>query len=146
MDFRLFLCLIICNVLFYFHKNFSQAILCNILEVMCKDNFEQPFDTLNQIFEANLTLLTWPGSKGWDVFLSKSWNPNLRKIAETMIIPKSWSEYFHLMHNGILRDGTHFELSTSQSWHKNIKGHEDYANDERFTYLSEHNHGRGFYK
>ena len=130
------------NVLFYFHKNFSQALLCNILEVMCQSNFEQPFDTLSQIFEANLTLIMWPGSKGWDLYLSKSRNPKIRKIAETMIIPKSWNEYFYHMHKGVLRDGTLFQLSTGQPWHKEIY---DIVN-KNWVYLREHNHGRGFYK
>ena len=128
------------NVLFYFHKNFSQALLCNILEVMCKQNFEQPFDTLSQISEANLTLYMGKQTGDFKQYLMNSSNPEIRKLAETMIEPKDYVEYFDLMENGTLSHGTHVELGIAGGWHIDI-----WEKFGRWTYLQEYNFGRGLY-
>ena len=63
---------------------------------MMKPNFEPPVRTLRQILDRNITLYMIPGDYGWKVLFVKSDIPELREIAKTMIIPKSWDEFDNL--------------------------------------------------
>ena len=117
----------------FFHQHFRQALLCNVLEVMMKPNFEPPAHTLRQILDRNLTLYMFPGTYGLKVSFARSDFPEFREIAETMIITKSWDEFDNLTKHGLLSNGTHTRLHS-------------YVWDFEYLWGRQYNHGRGFYK
>ena len=98
-----------------------------------KPNFEPPVRTLRQILDRNITLYMIPGDYGWKVLFVKSDIPELREIAKTMIIPKSWDEFDNLTKHGLLSSGTHAQLTS-------------YMISEELEWGREYNHYRGFYK
>ena len=77
-----------------------------------KPNFEPPVHTLRQILNRNITLYMWPGTYAWKVHFSQSDIPELREIAKTMIITKSWDEFDNLTKHGLLSSGTHTQLTS----------------------------------
>ena len=117
----------------FFHQHFRQALLCNVLEVMMKPNFEPPAHTLRQILDRNITLYMWPSAYAWKVDFARSDFPELREIAETMIIAKSWEEYDNLTKHGLLSNGTHTGLLP-------------YWYQWELEWGREYNHDRGFYR
>ena len=75
----------------------------------------------------------WRNSYGLKEFFSQSDNPELREIAETMIIPKSQIELYNLFQQGLLSNGTHTILIS-------------YMQKTVLDWGWEYNHGRGFYR
>ena len=61
----------------------SHALVCDILEVMMKPNFDSPAHTLAEILEKNISLIDFPGT-GYQLLFEQSSNPELREIAKTM--------------------------------------------------------------
>ena len=111
----------------------SHALVCDILEVMMRPNFDSPVHSLAEILERNMSLIMFPGSYGFKTFFEQASNPELRKIAETMIITKSWDDYHYLTKHGLLRNGTHaFMRAEIQNRHR--------------VWGREFNYGRGFYR
>ena len=98
-----------------------------------KPNFEPPVHTVRQILNRNITLYMGPGSYAWKNFFSKSNFPELREVARTMIITKSWDEYDTLTKHGLLSSGTHTQLTS-------------YMYEFELEWGREYNHYRGFYK
>ena len=74
-----------------------------------------------------------PGDYGWKVLFVNSDIPELREIAKTMIIPKSWDEFDNLTKYGLLSSGTHTQLFSHMSQIELVWG-------------QEYNHDRGFYR
>ena len=75
----------------------------------------------------------WPGTYAWKVHFSQSDIPELREIAKTMIITKSWDEFDNLTKHGLLSSGTHAQLTS-------------YMIEFELEWGREYNHYRGFYK
>ena len=98
-----------------------------------KPNFEPPVHTLRQILDKNITLFMGPNARGWNDTFAKSDIPELREIAETLIITKSWREFDNLTKHGLFSNGTH----TSLLPYWPLKYH---------RWGREFNHDRGFYK
>ena len=117
--------------------------LCDVLEVMMKPNFESPAHTLRQILDRNITLYVEPGSYAYKVEFSRSDIPELREIAETMIITKSWYEYDDLTKHGLLSSGTHVRMS-AMLWTFEYPWGREYNNGRGF-YRGEERRGDGFY-
>ena len=63
---------------------FSHILLCNLLTVILRPNFEEPLDTAKQLVEQNITLYM-PYVEGWREFMLESNNPEYRILAENMI-------------------------------------------------------------
>ena len=100
---------------------------------MMEPNFEPFVHTLRQILDRNLTLYLGPGSYYWKVNFARSDFPELREIARTMIITKSWDEFDNLTKHGLLSSGTHTVLLS-------------YWYQYELEWGREYNHGRGFYR
>ena len=98
-----------------------------------KPNFESPVQTSKQILDRNITLYMGPGMYAWKVDFAKSNFPELREIARTMIITKSWDEFDNLTTQGLLSSGTHAQLSS-------------HVTQEELEWGREYNHDRGFYR
>ena len=74
---------------------------------MARPNFEPPVHTARDLVERNITLYMWPGSQIWEQWLSQSDIPEYRKLAESIIITESYSQYDALIKNEMLSRGTH---------------------------------------
>ena len=96
-------------------------------------NFEPFVHALRQILDRNITLYMWPGSYGWKVNFANSDFPELRDIAKTMIITKSWDEFNNITKQGLLSSGTHAQLC-------------DFMMQYELVWGQEYNHDRGFYR
>ena len=98
-----------------------------------KPNFESPVRNAKDLVERNITLYDGPNGHMWKQLLSQSDILEYRKIAETMIITKSWDHYYDLTKHGLLRNGTHaFMRAEIQNRHR--------------VWGREFNYGRGFYR
>ena len=100
---------------------------------MMKPNFEPPVHTLRQILDRNITLYMGPGFYGWKVNFARSDFPELREIAETMIITKSWEEFDYITMHGLLSSGTHTGLFS-------------FLFQYELEWGRKYNHGRGWYR
>ena len=98
-----------------------------------KPNFEPPVHTMRHILDKNITLYMPPGNHYWEVNFARSDNLELREIARTMIITKSWDEFDNLTKYGLLSSGTHTQLFSHMSQIELVWG-------------QEYNHDRGFYR
>ena len=74
---------------------------------MLRPNFEDPLDTAQDLVDNNITLYVTPGSEIWKQFLAKSPNPAYNELAETMIIPKDWYEFWDYPEHYVIGEGTH---------------------------------------
>ena len=92
---------------------FSNALLCNILEVMAKPNFESPVHNPTDILENDLRVYMAPGSEIWRQWLKQSDIPEYRKIAESMIIPADDSNYHAMTRNELLTQRTHMAFTST---------------------------------
>ena len=111
----------------------SHALLCDILEVMMKPN---PAHSLTQILERNITLFMPPEQGSWKEDFARSDNSELREIAKTMIITKTFFEYaLTFTKDGLLINGTHTMLNPYLApWNHQLV--------QKYKY----NHGRGYYR
>ena len=80
---------------------FRHIILCNILTVTLRPNFETPVDTINDVVEQNLTLLVKPSVE----FTARRILTMLE--AENIHVSKDGDEYFLDAKHKILGNGTH---------------------------------------
>ena len=116
----------------FFYLNFSNALICNVLEVMMSPNFEPPAHTLTQILERNISWYGGPyGAESWKEFFSKSENPEMRAIAETMVFTNSWDHYDNITKYGLLREGTHAQLK-AYLWYFEYPMGREYNQDRGF--------------
>ena len=98
-----------------------------------KPNFDSPAHTIRQILDRNLTLYMKPGKYAWKDKFVQSDVPELREIAKTMIITKSWDEFDNLTMQGLLSSGTHTQLTST-------------PDSVELEFGKEYNHDRGFYR
>ena len=100
-----------------------------------KPNFKTPAHSLTQILERNITLYIPPGQESWKEDFAMSDNPELREIAKTMIITKTFLEYILTFTIDLLSNGTHTMLQPylAPFHHELVK---------KYKY----NHGRGYYR
>ena len=64
-------------------------------------------DTAQDIIDRNIILFDMPGTEMWRQWLAQHHNKEYNKLAETMIIPETWSEYEKLVEQGIIDNRTH---------------------------------------
>ena len=74
-----------------------------------------------------------PGNHYWEVNFARSDNLELREIARTMIITKSWDEFHNVTKHGLLSSGTHTMVYA-------------FLYDFEYPWGREYNHGRGYYR
>ena len=107
-----------------------------------KPNFEAPAHTARDLVERNITLYLGPYAQFYKQWLSQHAIPEYNKIAETMVIAKSYDHYDEMTKNELLIHGTHTHLSSyvgpwEQAWAT------EYDHDQgRYK----RNFGRGFYR
>ena len=77
-----------------------------------KPNFESHVHTARDLVERGIILYMWPGSQIWRQMLSRSDNLEYRKIAESMIITKSWDQFDAMTKNEMLSRGTHAYMTS----------------------------------
>ena len=107
-----------------------------------KPNFEPFVHTVRDLVGRDITLYMGPGAGFWIQWLSKSDIPEYRKIAETMIISKSYDEYDEMIKEELLSQGTH-ALMQSYMWPYVLVWATEYDHVQgRYKY----NSGRGFYR
>ena len=78
---------------------------------MLRPNFEDPFDTAQQLVDNNITLYDVPGAEIRKQFLANSPIPSYNKLAETMIFTNSWAEYFQYAEQNVIGNGTHAKMA-----------------------------------
>ena len=89
--------------------------------------------------ERNITLYVY--AFGWKDYYLTDPDPNMRKLAETMIETWDPDEYYNLSMYGMLRDGTHAQIAHVGWWifegSDSVKAAKD---------VEEFNEGRGWYR
>ena len=117
------------------HQFYKKAQLASyiVVEVMMKPNFESPAHRARDLVERNITVYLWPDAQIWRQWLSQSDIPEYRKIAETMIITKSWYQYYDMTENGLLSQGTHARICS-------------YMEPDELDWGTEYDHDLGMYK
>ena len=120
-----------------------------------KPNFASPVHTARDLVERGIILYMWPGSQIWRQMLSQSDNLEYRKIAESMIITKSWDQFDAMTKNEMLSRGTHAYMTSYLSpsyldWAKEVDDDQGVTivSTEYMTQKGEYkyNHGRGYYR
>ena len=106
-----------------------------------KPNFESPVHTARDLVERDFTLMIVPGVRTYNDILSKSDIPEYRKIAESIINTKSWSQYNAMTKNEVLSRGTHAMMTSYMAPHELARTTEI---DHKFKY--KYNFGRGYYR
>ena len=99
---------------FYF---FSHILLCNILTVILRPNFEEPLDTAKQLVERNnITLYFWPGLDDNKQWLQESPIPENRILGENAIIADDWDHYDNITKHDAMGAGTHAQMAYFLAW------------------------------
>ena len=120
-----------------------------------KPNFESHVHTARDLVERGIILYMWPGSQIWRQMLSQSDILEYRKIAESMIITKSWDQFDAMTKNEMLSRGTHAYMTSYLSpsyldWAKEVDDDQGVTivSTEYMTQKGEYkyNHGRGYYR
>ena len=106
-----------------------------------KPNFESPVHTARDLVDRDITLLMVPGDRTWKHILSKSDIPEYRKIAESMINTKSWSQFDSMTKNEVLSWGIHATLSTYMAPYELA-----WTTEVDHNYKYKYNSGRGYYR
>ena len=118
-----------------------------------KPNFEPHVHTARDLVERDITLYLTPGSQIWRQMLSQSDNPEYRKIAESMIITKSYYQFDALTKNEMLSRGTHAKMEPylapyELAWAREVDDDKGVTivSTEYVTQKGEYkyNHGRGY--
>ena len=62
-----------------------------------------------------------PGSEYWVQFLANSPIPEYQTLSKHTKIPKTWTQYMHMVEHGIIGNGTHAKMTFVLSpWHKSF--------------------------
>ena len=86
----------------------SHILLCNILTVILRPNFEEPLDTAKQLVEQNITLYDYyEGSKQ---FLLESSIHEYNILGENMIITDDWDHFKNMTKHDVIGAGTHAQM------------------------------------
>ena len=119
----------------------SHILLCNVLTIILRPNFEEPLDTSKQLVEEEITLYMWPGTDGWREWMLESNNSEYKILAKTLIYADDWDHFDNMSMDDVLVKGTHalltgyltqFELDMGR-WYRSKEKFED---DPYFVYLS----------
>ena len=120
-----------------------------------KPNFESPVRDAKDLVERNITLYDRPNGHMWKQLLSQSDILEYRKIAETMIITKSWDHFEEMTKNEMLSQGTHARMSPYIQIRR-LRMAKEIDPDQGVTIISteyvtqkgeyKYNHGRGYYR
>ena len=120
-----------------------------------KPNFEPHVHTARDLVERDITLYMNPGAQIWRQMLSQSDIPEYRKIAESMIITKSYYQFDALTKNEMLSRGTHAKMEPylapyELAWAREVDDDKGVTivSTEYMTQKGEYkyNHGRGYYR
>ena len=91
-------------------------------------NFDDPVDTAQDILDRNMILFDVPGAEMWKQWLAQHPNTEYNKLAETMIIAKTWDEWDKMVEHGILVNKTHvFMNSYVGPWEISLGRHPDFS-------------------
>ena len=82
------------------------AFLANFLTMLIKPVLEKPIDSVQDIVDRGMVPITNEGGQYWKDFLKSSPNPLYRQLSEITIVPKDYNEWFNLLKERILKDGT----------------------------------------
>ena len=74
---------------------------------MMRPNFEDQLDTVQDLVDNNITLVTIPGGQMWKKILEESSIPAHNEVAKTMIIMKGWHFFTYYPKYDIIGNGTH---------------------------------------
>ena len=85
----------------------SHILLCNILTVILRPEFEEPLDTAKQLVEQNITLYFPQGYEIWKQFLLQSPNSEYNILGENMIITDDWDHFKNMTKHDVIGAGTH---------------------------------------
>ena len=85
--------------------------LCNILIVILRPNFEEPLDTAKQLVEKNITLYFEPGLDGSKQWLLDSPLKEYRILGENAIIADDMDNFNNITKHDALGAGTHAQLN-----------------------------------
>ena len=120
-----------------------------------KPNFEPFVHTARDLVERGIILYEVPGGEIWRQMLSQSDIPEYRKIAESMIITKSWDQFNAMTKNEMLSRGTHAQIASHLGPYELALATEvdpdqgvTIVSTEYMTQKGEYkyNYGRGYYR
>ena len=120
-----------------------------------RPNFESPVHNATDMVKKNITLYFGPNGQMWKQWLNQSSITEYRKIAESMIITKSWEQYTAMTKNEMLSRGTHammrpFLAPGELAWATEVDDDQGVTivSTEYMTQKGEYkyNHGRGYYR
>ena len=86
--------------------------LCNILTVILRPNFEEPLDTAKQLVEKNITIYFWPGAESNRQWLVEFPTPKYKILGENSIIADDWDDFYNITANDVMGAGTHAQMGT----------------------------------
>ena len=124
----------------YIWLSCSHILLCNILTVILRPNFEEPLDTAKQLVEQNITLYNGPEAAHgiWKQFLLESSKPEYNILGQNTIFADDWDHYNNITKHDVIGAGTHvtmtvhlmpYELAMGR-WHRSkekLAGDQPYA-------------------
>ena len=90
--------------------------LCNILTVILRPNFEEYMDTAKQFVEKNITLYYVPGMESAKWGLLASPILEYRLLGENTIIADDMDHYYNITAHDLLGAGTHAQTSYFVPW------------------------------
>ena len=90
---------------------FSHILLCNILTVILRPNFEEPLDTAKQLVEKNVTLYIYPGYQIYKQLLLDSPILEYRILGENAIIADDYDHFNNITAHDVMGAGTHAQLN-----------------------------------
>ena len=76
------------------------------MTTVLRPNFEDPYNTAQQMVDNNITMFGYPESFHQDIFNASN-DPALKKLAETYHIAETWDEYMNDYKYHIHEKGTH---------------------------------------
>ena len=85
----------------------SHILLCNILTVILRPEFEEPLDTAKQLVEQNITLYFPQGYEIWKQFLLQSPNSEYNILGENMIFADDLNHFDNITKHDVISRGTH---------------------------------------
>ena len=120
-----------------------------------RPNFESPVHNATDMVKRNITLYFGPNGQMWKQWLNQSSITEYRKIAESMIITKSYYQFDALTKNEMLSRGTHAKMEPylapyELAWAREVDDDKGVTivSTEYMTQKGEYkyNHGRGYYR
>ena len=95
-------------LLHFFHCNFRDVLLAPV--------YAPQADTLQDIIDRGIIPFVWPGGGFYINFFKDSPNPLMNLLADKIIVPTDYDEYYKLCYYGIQRDNTHAFLGIIYEW------------------------------